>query len=104
MHLCVYVGVGQGLTVVVLFLDPFVDDGARPVGRHYAEDGRLVLEGARVGRVAARLGEEDGNGQIVDLGVQAHVAGGLVCRCRATPLVGVESEEVDILAGDVAAG
>lgn len=90
--------------VLVCFLDPFVDDGAGPGGGHVgAEDGGLVVEGARRCGVAARLGEEDGDGVVGGLVLEGAVAGGFVGGSTA-PLIGVQAEEVEALGGVGATG
>jgi hypothetical protein len=64
-------------TVVVGFLDPFVDDGTGPSVDHLvAEDGCLVVKCARSPNVAAGLGEEDGDVVFGGVLLQEDVAGG----------------------------
>lgn len=82
-------------TVVVGFLDPLVDNGARPVRGHIiTEDGGLVVECARLGCVAARLREENGDVVVGNIFGERIVARDSV-RGLTTPLVGIEREEIE---------
>jgi hypothetical protein len=75
-------GTAQGIinkAVVVGFLDPFVDDGARPGVDHLvAEDGCLIGECAGTAYVAPGLGEEDWDIVFGGIFLQEDIAGGLV--------------------------
>ena len=66
-------------TVVVGFLDPFVDDGTGPGVDHLvAEDGSLIVKCASGADIATSLGEEDRDVVLGGVLLQEDVAGGLV--------------------------
>jgi hypothetical protein len=66
-------------TIVVGFLDPFVDDGAGPGVYHLvAEDGRLIGKCTGTAHVAAGFGEEDRDAVLGGVLLQGDVARGLV--------------------------
>lgn len=71
-------------TVVVGFLDPFVDNGARPGVDHLvAKDGGLIIKCASSADIATSLGEEDWDVVLGGVLLQEDVAGGLVRRVSA---------------------
>lgn len=82
---------------MIVLLNPFVDDGATPCHSHWTENGSLIEESTRFGDVAASLGEEDGHGVVDSLLLQGHVAA-LNIVDITTPLVGVQTEELDAIA------
>jgi len=66
-------------TVVVSFLDPFVDDGTGPGVDHLvAKDGGLIVKCASGTDIATSLGEEDRDVVLGGVLLQEDVAGGLV--------------------------
>lgn len=89
---------------MVGLLEPFVDDRPRPVRGHLrAEDCGLVLEGARRSSIAPSLRDENWNRVVFDLLGQSRITGSIK-GVLATPLVCIETEEVDALRGVGATG
>ena len=84
-------------TVIVGFLNPFVDDAPRPGANHIrSEDGSLIIEGSLTTNVAARLREEDGYAVVFSHGLEIAVPRCLVCSITA-PLVRIEAEKINDL-------
>lgn len=84
-------------TVVVAFLNPFVNDASRPGIDHLgAKNSLLVVESAFTTDVTPSLGEEDWKVVSNSHGLKASISGILVCSGTA-PLVGVETVEIDSL-------
>jgi len=96
-HGWVYLGAIGYETVVVGFLDPFVDYGSGPETIHIrTQNGVLVLKSPRWDRVTTCLREEDRDVVVLCVGVECSIPRG--CHgVRTAPLVGVESKHIDAL-------
>jgi len=84
-------------TVIVGFLNPFVDDAPRPGANHIrSEDGSLIIEGSLTTNIAACFREKDGYAVVFSHGLEIAVPRCLVCSITA-PLVRIEAEKINDL-------
>jgi hypothetical protein len=91
-------------TIVIGLLDPFVNDASRPCVHHIRpEDCSLIVECSLTANIAAGFREKYRDIVTFCHGLEVAVSRGVVCS-SATPLVRIETEEIDDLVGIVATG